>query len=41
MRKEKPGCALSRNLVFCGASDMGSNKEAGCRQKLMGKLPNR
>ena len=27
--------------VFCGASDMGSNKEAGCRQKLTEKLLNR
>ena len=26
---------------FCGASDMDSNKEAGCQQKLTEKLPNR
>jgi len=41
MRKEKPGCALSRNLVFCGAFDIGSNKEAGYQPKTDGKLQNR
>ena len=39
MRKEKPGCALSRNLIFCGASDMGSNKEAEGQQKNDGQTP--
>ena len=34
MRKEKPGCALSRNLVFCGASDIAATRKPGASQKL-------
>ena len=34
MRKEKPGCALSRILVFCGASDIAATRKPGASQKL-------
>lgn len=34
MRKEKPGCALSRNLVFCGAFDIAATRKPGASQKL-------